>query len=279
MRCQVDLDPCRDRPDLTAWVEHPRVADPVRPRAVGLERRFVNVTGEDDVRTVIGDPPREIGVPVVPACPSSSWASRRVASGTPRSSSSGGAPLSASSWSATVCRPRPVPPWADRDQGVADHQRVAVGDDPDDLASASHSAAASPLASRPLRSWLPDDTMTGTSPLEQFEVPQHHHDLRVALHARTDVEVVAGEHDQVELRRGVHQPVELPQRIVQVRDDEDAHGQRARRRPCRAVSTARGISMLRRRKIASTASSASLVGWCPSTRSSSIAASRSSPSS
>ena len=56
------------------------------------------------------------------------------------------------------------------------------------------------------------------------EVLEHHRDLRVGLDDRRDVEVVAGQDDEVVVGRDRRDPVELLQRVVQVGDQQDAHG-------------------------------------------------------
>jgi hypothetical protein len=50
----------------------------------------------------------------------------------------------------------------------------------------------------------------------------HHRDLRVGRDDRRDVEEVAREDDEVELRRDRRDPVELPELVVEVGDREDA---------------------------------------------------------
>ncbi len=49
-------------------------------------------------------------------------------------------------------------------------------------------------------------------------------DLRAEIDDRPDIERIAGKDDEIELRRGAQQPVELRQRIMQIGDDETAHG-------------------------------------------------------
>ncbi|MGY4380842.1 hypothetical protein ACVWZ3_008481 [Bradyrhizobium sp. i1.3.6] len=58
---------------------------------------------------------------------------------------------------------------------------------------------------------------------EQREVFLHHHDLRAKIHHRADVERIAGEDHEVELRCRADQPVELRQRVVQIGHDQAAH--------------------------------------------------------
>ncbi len=55
------------------------------------------------------------------------------------------------------------------------------------------------------------------------EVLQHDGDLRVGVDGRRDVEVVAGEHDGIEVARGRAHPVELLQRLVQVGHEQQPH--------------------------------------------------------
>jgi hypothetical protein len=56
------------------------------------------------------------------------------------------------------------------------------------------------------------------------EVFLHDHDLRTEVDDRAEIERIAGEHDQIELVRHRHQPVELRQRVVEIGDDQAAHG-------------------------------------------------------
>ena len=62
----VDLDVGRDRPRLTAGVEHHGRADPVDPAAIGHERRRVHVPAHHDCGLVLPDPGEELLVAVVP---------------------------------------------------------------------------------------------------------------------------------------------------------------------------------------------------------------------
>ena len=62
-----------------------------------------------------------------------------------------------------------------------------------------------------------------TRRLQQGDVVEDHSDLGVERDSGTDVELVACEHHDVELRRGVDDPVELTQRVVEIGDEEYAH--------------------------------------------------------
>ena len=50
------------------------------------------------------------------------------------------------------------------------------------------------------------------------EVPLNDDGLRVERNRGADVEMIAGQHHQIERRRSVHNPVELGQRVVEVGD-------------------------------------------------------------
>jgi hypothetical protein len=52
------------------------------------------------------------------------------------------------------------------------------------------------------------------------EVPFHDDDLGAEIDGGSDVERIAGEDDEIELRSRAEQPVELRQRVVQIRDDQ-----------------------------------------------------------
>ena len=54
-----------------------------------------------------------------------------------------------------------------------------------------------------MRSWLPELTTTRPAALQQREVAQDDDDLGVERDSRADVEVVAGQHDEVERRGAV----------------------------------------------------------------------------
>ena len=77
----------------------------------------------------------------------------------------------------------------------------------------------------------------------------HHDDLGAEIDQRADVERIAGEDDEVELRCRAEQPVELRQRIVQIGHDEAAHlednpvlKKQARRKTLRnSVTTEQGL--------------------------------------
>jgi hypothetical protein len=55
------------------------------------------------------------------------------------------------------------------------------------------------------------------------QVLEHHRDLRGRVDRRRHVEMVAGRDDDVEVARDVEHPVELPQRVVEVGDEQQAH--------------------------------------------------------
>jgi hypothetical protein len=62
--------------------------------------------------------------------------------------------------------------------------------------------------------------------LQQRQVVQDDNDLGVERDTRADVELIAGHHHEVERRRVVDDPVELPQCVVEIRDEKNAHDAR-----------------------------------------------------
>ena len=59
---------------------------------------------------------------------------------------------------------------------------------------------------------------------EPREVFFHHHDLGAEIDRRADIERIAGKDHDVELGCSAEQPVKLRQRVVQVCNDQTAHG-------------------------------------------------------
>jgi len=62
---------------------------------------------------------------------------------------------------------------------------------------------------------------------DELEVLEQDDDLGLGRYRRRDVEVIAGEHHDVERGRRAHDPVELRQGVVQVADQQDAGQLRA----------------------------------------------------
>ena len=196
---EVDLDAGRHRPDLAARVEDPGVADAVGPGAVGLERRLVHVAGEHDVGPVLRRSSRRARRRRSRAGRSSRSASRAAASGTPRPSAPGAEPRRRR---AALRPPRGPAGPSHHGQMVTSvspiEQRVAVG---------RHAGGA--RLGQPQRRLLAVRVGAGevvvarahrdaAGRLQQRQVAQDHDGLRVERHRRADVEVVAGQHHEVE---------------------------------------------------------------------------------
>ncbi len=216
----------RHRADLPAGVEDPRRADAIDPRAVGLERRLVHVAGEDDVGLVLVDPASEIGVAVVAPARPAGWRPQRRPvvdpHPSPRASCGIGGELRLDQ-----CAPGgTVPPGADGDQRVVDEDRAPVRGDAFPARFREPERGTFVVVVGPGEIVVPRADCDHRRLLDEREVAQHHHDLRVERHARADVEVVAGQHHQVEVGGGLDDPIELPQRVVKVGHEEYAQGGR-----------------------------------------------------
>ena len=110
------------------------------------------------------------------------------------------------------------------DRRVADLDQLAVGWHAE-LAHLGHPARHALAARRRarLRSWLPELTSSRVSLLQAAQVLQDDHDLRVDAGDRRDVEMIAGDDDEIEAVGDAVHPVELLQRVVQVGDQQDSH--------------------------------------------------------
>ena len=184
----------------------------------------MHVTGQHDVRPVLVDPTTELRIAIVlPTGPAHRRAKRRPVIH-PHPSGWPAGRIASKLCDHSLPSDRPIPPWADGDQGVADQKRVPIG---------RHARGASlvqpqrgSLAVRVVASEVmvagADDNPTRR--LQQRDVVQDHSDLGIERDSRTDVQLIARKNHEVEFRGGVDDPVELAQRVVEIRDKKDAHG-------------------------------------------------------
>ena len=132
--------------------------------------------------------------------------------------------------------PRPgCPPAAAGSRGPS-HQAQAVTNQspitavspstsaPRSRASASQAVAFSPASSRWSRSWLPEQTTVAVCSAQPGHVLQYDGDLGVQGHARRDVQQIPRDDQEVDVDGLLQDPVELAQVVVQIGDEQGAHG-------------------------------------------------------
>ena len=192
--------------------------------AVGRERRLVHVPAQDDVGPVLLDPRARAPRRRSAACPVQLVGE-----------SSGGAwytqiqrrsPTSAAS--SASCRSTTSHVRGPSHHGhtvtssvVGDSRRIPSTNTPAPRAASSHDGGTLAELVARVEVVVARARDDGRLRRDAREVLEHDRDLRVGLDDRRDVEVVAGDDDEVVVARDRHDPVELLQRVVQIGDDED----------------------------------------------------------
>ena len=184
----------------------------------------MHVAGEHDLGSVLGHPRRQIAVAVVSlARPRRGRVGRRpVVHPHPRGRPPGtvASELVADGRLAQVA----VPPRAHGDQRVADLQRTAIDDDAVTAEGGDPRCALLTVGVGRRQVVVARAHHHRRAGPHELHVAGDHDALRVERHCRRDVEVVARHHHEVELVGVSHDPVELGQVVVEVGDEQEAHG-------------------------------------------------------